>query len=136
MKSGVDMNIKSIVLLGVVSMMAACATTPVEMTAYDSEVSEYRIFLSGLDRQVNDMSFDPSNTSRVFDILQVRDEIYHVMGGTKSFDEFSETQYAEFRALSKELYRRMCSEQQFVAERAYLYDMLMSPNFDRQVAGI
>ena len=130
------MNIKPIVFLGLVSMMVACTSAPGEVSSYDPDVSEYRIFLSSLDRQVSEMVYNSASSSKAMDILHVRDDIYRLMGSTRSIAEFSNAEFAEFRALTHELYRRMCSESRFIAERAYLYDMLVAPNLGRQVAGI
>ena len=130
------MNMKFLIVASVVSMMAACNGAPADMIYYDSEMIQYRDFLSDLDRRVSTMAYQNSGSTSDFDILQLRDEINYVIGDARSFNEFSYAQYVEFRSLTNELYRRLCSAQPFVEQRAILYDLLVSHDIGHQIASI
>jgi hypothetical protein len=99
------------------------------------DVSDYRVFLTGLSGQITDVDYS-ANFSNGSDILQIRDEILIVIGNTESFSEFDYQQYMKFVSLTRELYQRMCSEQRFVANRAKLYEMLVNPNIGAQVVSL
>ncbi|MDP6651290.1 MAG: hypothetical protein QGF90_04140 [Gammaproteobacteria bacterium] len=103
------------------------------MTSADTALADYRNFLSGLSSPMH-VTDNGVGDSQAEEILQLRDEIVLVMGTARSFDDFDNQQYSQFMRFSKELYKRMCSDQRFVNDRAPLYEMLLHPDVVARLA--
>ena len=130
------MKFRSFLLAGVVATMAACSSAPNNVVTSSSDLTDYRIFLSDLSRLSDSVPQDLYDSSKVDDMMQIRDQLYLVMGNAQDFSELTNEQHDRFSALTKQLYRHMCSDRRFVTERAYLYELLVVPDFERQFASL
>ncbi|HAJ77235.1 MAG TPA: hypothetical protein DCM64_12370 [Gammaproteobacteria bacterium] len=129
------MKIVPLVFWCSLSFLAACSSAPFNVTGADTPLVDYRYFLTGLSNPMHAADNGFGDT-RAEEILQLREEIILVMGTARTFDDFEEEQYSQFVRLSRELYKKMCSDQRFVNDRASLYEMLLNPDVDSRLASL
>ncbi|MDA1372633.1 MAG: hypothetical protein O2971_17995 [Proteobacteria bacterium] len=128
------MKIKSLLLAFSISLLAACSATSQQFTTVDSELVEFRYFLTGLTHQMQPVGASGIEEARRNDIMQIRDEMLIVIGTARSLEEFSDQQYFDLVSLAQQLYRKMCAEQRFVPDRSALYARLLTPGIDSRLA--